>query len=119
MALDGTVITNEKTQIKVIGAEGNALSAEGYLKYFEQRVFSALGVSESQMGRGGAKQDADSMESQAHDTVKHIQRTMAIFLQEHMLNELLLEGGFNPILNVNNICEIENRGNFDYHRAIP
>ena len=99
MALDGTVITNEKTQIKVIGAEGNALSAEGYLKYFEQRVFSALGVSESQMGRGGAKQDADSMESQAHDTVKHIQRTMAIFLQEHMLNELLLEGGFNPILN--------------------
>lgn len=99
MALDGTVITNEKTQIKVIGAEGNALNAEGYLKYFEQRVFSALGVSESQMGRGGAKQDADSMESQAHDTVKHIQRTMAIFLQEYIINELLLEGGFNPIIN--------------------
>lgn len=99
MALDGTVITNEKTQIKVIGAEGSALNAEGYLRYFEQRVFSALGVSESQMGRGGAKQDADSMESQAHDTVKHIQRTMAIFLEEYLINELLLEGGFNPILN--------------------
>ena len=83
MALDGTVITNEKTNIKAIGAEGTALNAEGYLKYFENRVFSALGVSESQMGRGGAKQDADSMESQAHDTVKHIQRTMSIFVQEH------------------------------------
>lgn len=99
MALDGTIITNEKTQIKVVGAEGSALNAEGYLKYFEQRVFSALGVSESQMGRGGAKQDADSMESQAHDTVKHIQRTMSIFLQEYLINELLLEGGFNPIIN--------------------
>lgn len=99
MALDGTVITNEKTNIKAIGAEGTALNAEGYLKYFENRVFSALGVSESQMGRGGAKQDADSMESQAHDTVKHIQRTMSIFVQELMINELLLEGGFNPILN--------------------
>lgn len=99
MALDGTVITNEKTTIKAIGAEGTALNAEGYLKYFENRVFSALGVSESQMGRGGAKQDADSMESQAHDTVKHIQRTMSIFVQEFMINELLLEGGFNPILN--------------------
>ena len=99
MALDGTVITNEKTNIKAIGAEGTALNAEGYLKYFEQRVFSALGVSESQMGRGGAKQDADSMESQAHDTVKHIQRTMSIFIQEFIINELLLEGGFNPILN--------------------
>ena len=99
MAFDGTVITNEKTTIKAIGAEGTALNAEGYLKYFEQRVFSALGVSESQMGRGGAKQDADSMESQAHDTVKHIQRTMSIFIQEYIINELLLEGGFNPILN--------------------
>lgn len=101
MALDGTVITNEKTNIKAIGAEGTALNAEGYLKYFENRVFSALGVSESQMGRGGAKQDADSMESQAHDTVKHIQRTMSIFVQEFIINELLLEGGFNPILNEN------------------
>lgn len=99
MALDGVVVTNEKTQIKVIGAEGSALNAEGYLKYFEQRVFSALGVSESQMGRGGAKADADSMESQAHDTVKHIQRTTSIFIEFGVINELLLEGGFNPLLN--------------------
>lgn len=98
MSLDGTVITNEKTEIKVVGAEGAALNAESYLKYFEQRAFSALGVSESQMGRGGAKQDADSMESQAHDTVKHIQKTMSTFVENYMLNELLLEGGFNPIL---------------------
>lgn len=101
MSLDGTVVTNEKTDIKSIGAQGQAINAEGYLKYFEGRCFTALGVSESQMGRGGSKQDADSMESQAHDTVKHIQRTMSIFVQELMLNELLLEGGFNPILNDN------------------
>lgn len=99
MSLDGSVVTNEKTSIKVIGAEGSALNAESYLKYFEQRVFSALGVSESQMGRGGAKQDADSMESQAHDTVKHIQRMFSIFVENGIINELLLEGGFNPILN--------------------
>lgn len=99
MSLDGTIITNERSEIKVVGAQGNAISAEGYLAYFEHRVFSALGVSESQMGRGGAKQDADSMESQAHDTVKHIQRIMSIFIEEGIINELLLEGGFNPILN--------------------
>lgn len=97
MSLDGTVVTNEKTQIKVIGAEGSAMDATSYLKYFEQRVFSALGVSESQMGRGGAKQDADSMESQAHDTVKHIQRVFAIFVENMIINELLFEGGFDPI----------------------
>lgn len=105
--LDGIVVTNERTAIKAIGAEGSALSAEGYLRYFEERVFSALGVSASQMGRGGAKQDSESMEAQIHDTVKYIQRIMAIFIQEKILNELLLEGGFNPILNEEDIVSYE------------
>ena len=105
--LDGIVVTNERTAIKAIGAEGSALNAEGYLKYFEDRVFSALGVSASQMGRGGAKQDSESMEAQIHDTVKYIQRIMSIFIKEKILNELLFEGGFNPILNEEDIVEYE------------
>jgi hypothetical protein len=48
------------------------------------------------MGRGGAKQDADSMEQQVHDTVKFIQRMLSEFVEKKMLMELLLEGGFNP-----------------------
>lgn len=99
MAMDGMIFTNERTDIKAIGAEGNALDATGYLNYFERRVFTALGVSEAQMGRGGSKQDADSMEAQVHDTVKYIQRTMSTFIENYILNELLLEGGFNPIIN--------------------
>lgn len=105
--LDGIVVTNERTAIKAIGAEGTALNAEGYLRYFEERCFSALGVSASQMGRGGAKQDADSMEAQIHDTVKYIQRILAIFIEEKIINELLLEGGFNPILNEEDIVQYE------------
>lgn len=105
--LDGIVITNERTTIKSIGAEGTALNAEGYLKYFEARVFSALGVSASQMGRGGSKQDADSMEAQVHDTVKYIQRIMSIFIREFILSELLLEGGYNPIINEEDIVNYE------------
>ncbi len=103
MPMDGVIVTNEKTAIKAIGAEGVALDASKYLEYFEKRVFSALGVSESQMGRGGAKQDADSMEAQAHDTVKYIQRVISAFVENYMINELLLEGGFNPITNEDDI----------------
>lgn len=105
MPMDGVIVTNEKTSIKAIGAEGSALDASNYLNYFERRVFTALSVSESQMGRGGAKKDADSMEAQAHDTVKHIQRTLAIFIENTMINEILLEGGFNPIINEDDIVE--------------
>lgn len=103
-SLDGLIITNEKTEIKSIGAEGSALNAQGYLQYFENRVFSALGVSASQMGRGGAKQDADSMEAQIHDTVKYIQRVISAFIENHMIGEILLEGGFD-IFDTNNIVE--------------
>ena len=95
-SLDGVFITNEKTEIKAIGSEGTAINMQPYLNYFEQRVFSALGVSAAQMGRGGAKQDADSMEQQVHDTVKFIQRMISEFVEKKMLMELLLEGGFNP-----------------------
>ena len=93
-SLDGLIITNEKSEIKAIGAEGNALDAKPYLEYFENRAFSALELSASQMGRGGAKQDADSMEAQIHNTVKYIQRIMSIWIENTIINELLLEGGF-------------------------
>ena len=101
MPLDGSVVTNEKTAIKAIGAEGTALNAKDYLDYFEKRVFSALGVSETQMGRGSTGSNADSMESQAHDTIKHIQKVFSSFIENFVINELLLEGGFNTILNEN------------------
>lgn len=107
MAMDGIVFTNERTNIKAIGAEGNALDASNYLAYFEKRVFTALGVSEAQMGRGGAKQDADSMEGQVHDTVKYIQRVLRIFIENMIISELLIEGGFNPILNEKDLVKYE------------
>ncbi len=89
MQSDGIIVTNERTEFNAIGAEGEALDVTGYLSYFEKRVFSALNMSEAMMGRGGAKQDADSMEEQAHDTVKFIQKTIATFMEDNLFTELL------------------------------
>lgn len=105
MAMDGVVITSERTNIKVIGAEGEAIDAKDYLAYMEKRVFSGLGTSESQMGRGGAKQDADSMEAQQHSAVKYIQRTFATFVKDGMFTELLMEGGYQPLTNPDDSVE--------------
>lgn len=100
---DGLIITNEKVEFKNLGANNVALNAEPYLSYFEKRVFSALYLSTSMMGRGGVKQDADSMEEQVHDAVKYFQKSISNFIQNNLFNELLLEGGFNPILNEGDI----------------
>lgn len=107
MAPDGVLVTNERTSFVAIGAEGEALDATGYLSYFEKRVFAALNMSEAMMGRGGSKQDADSMEGQVHDTVKFVQHIMTIFIENCLINELLLEGGYNPIINEQDIVNFK------------
>jgi len=100
LADDGILITNERTKFNVIGAEGHAIDLAPYLKYYEARVFSAISLSAAQAGRGGAKQDADSMEEQTHDTVKFFQRAITTFMENFVILELLLEGGYDPITNV-------------------
>lgn len=99
MPMDGIIVTNERTQFLAIGAEGKAIDLSPYLSYYEKRVFTGLNVSEAMMGRGGSKQDADSMEGLMHDTVKHYQIIIKAFLEKQLINEILLEGGFNPIFN--------------------
>lgn len=104
---DGLLVTNERTQVLSIGAEGEALDITKYLDYFERRVFTALNCSASMMGRGGAKQDAESMEEQEHDTVKFYQRQIATFIENEMFREMLLEGGFDPIGNADDIVRFK------------
>lgn len=105
--MDGILITNERAQIKAVGAEGTALDVSTYLGYYENRVFTAINVSQAMMGRGGSKQDADSMEEQVHNTVKDNQVMFGFQFKDEIINELLLEGGFNPIVSEDDIVELE------------
>jgi len=104
---DGVIITNERTHIDSIGADGEAMDITKYMQYCESRVFTALNVTASTMGRGGAKQDADSMEEQEHNTVKFYQRQIATFIEDQMFTEMLLEGGYNPVYNEQDIVRFK------------
>lgn len=104
LANDGLLVTNERTEFISIGAQGAALDTSKYLEYWRKRVLAALHLSEAQVGSGGAKQDADSMEEQAHDLVKWYQHALQTFIEDKILNELLIEGGYNPYMNEQDIC---------------
>lgn len=95
--MDGIYVSTERAEFKAVGAEGSAIDAKGYLEYFENRVFSVLNMSQATMGRGGSKQDADSMEEQAHNKIKNDQALFSAQFEAGIINELLLEGGFDPI----------------------
>ncbi len=104
LANDGLLVTNERTEFISIGAQGAALDTSKYLEYWRKRVLASLHLSEAQVGSGGAKQDADSMEEQAHDLVKWYQHAIQTFVEEKIINELLIEGGYNPYMNEQDIC---------------
>ena len=52
MPTEGSIVTPERHDIKVLGADGKAMDAEKYLKYFEKRVLAGLGMSDVALGRG-------------------------------------------------------------------
>jgi hypothetical protein len=100
---DGIYVTNERSEFKAVALDGATLDASSYLTYFENRVFSVLNMSQAMMGRGGSKQDADSMEEQMHNKIKNDQNLFAVQFRNEIINELLLEGGFDPISNENDV----------------
>ncbi len=102
MELEGGLVTTERVNIEPVALD-QVIDAYSYLLYFERRVFTGLGVSESQMGRGAtsARATAENMTDQIIDSVKALQRIQEAFLNELVIKELLLEGGFDPLLNPN------------------
>ena len=51
------------------------------------------------MGRGGGQSSADNTEALMHDEVRAFQNVITNFIEKYLFTELLLEGGFNPLLN--------------------
>lgn len=100
MDLEAGLVTSERVNIKPI-ANDQIIDANPYLKYFEQRVFTGLGVSELMMGRGNTanRSTGDNLSGEFTDRVKAYQKVFSIFVQQFIIKELLMEGGFDPILN--------------------
>jgi hypothetical protein len=99
MAPDGFIITPPGHKITVIGAESHALRAEGYLKIMRQRIYAGLGLTGLQMGEATTVStgSADAVRSFMYDRVKFYQLILSYALTTYMLNELLFEGGFDPL----------------------
>lgn len=101
---DGILVTSERVNIDTVN-NSVSINIEPYLRYLEQRVFSALNSSESSMGRDSTATNIDSMEAQQYSDAKYKQHILSIMLENFIINELLIEGGFNPIINEKDIVK--------------
>ena len=100
MDLQGGLVTTNRIEVKPIASD-KVIDAQPYLSYLERRVFSGMGVPAIMFGRGDTanRSTGDNMTSEMSDRIKAIQRTVECTFNDFVIKELLLEGGYDPVLN--------------------
>ena len=95
--VQGMFIIPGDQQINIKGAP-TPVTAIDYLKYFEQRAFTGLGTSDTQMGRSAtsSRSAAGNMTNEFFDRVRGYHRDFEAFFTCSIIYEMLMEGGFDP-----------------------
>lgn len=112
MDIEGGIVTTSRVVIKPIASD-QVINAEPYLKYLEERVFTGLGVPAIMFGRGNTanRSTGDNMTSEMADRIEAIQTTIEMFINTFIIKELLMEGGYDPVLNPDQNVEFKFKDN--------
>lgn len=108
MDVEGGLVTTERVNIKPIASD-KVIDAEPYLKYMEARVFTGMGIPEIMFGRGNTanRSTGDNMTSEMADRIRAICRVIEMFFNSFVTKELLMEGGYDPVLNPDQAVEFK------------
>jgi len=99
---EGGLILPFRHDVEVVGSANEALDASAYLDHFKERVAIGLGVSPHHLGmsmNGGNRSVTERLDTALYDKIKHFQKQFAEMVRVNILNELLFEGGFDPLIN--------------------
>lgn len=112
MDVESSLVTSNRVEIKAIAAD-QVIDASPYLAYMENRVFSGMGIPAIMFGRGDTanRSTGDNMTSEMSDRIKAIQKTIEAIVNDNMIKELLLEGGYDPLLNPDDAVYFEFKEN--------
>ena len=99
---EGGLILPFRHDVEVIGSQGVALDASQYLNHFKERVAVGLGVAPHHLGmsmNGGNRSVTERLDVALYDRIKQMQKLFSEMIRLNIFNELLFEGGFDPISN--------------------
>lgn len=96
MAQEGFVVTSERHEIEVVGAQGEKLDLQPYIDHIELRVLAGLRLSEIDIGRGDTanRGTAKVISQNLIDECTEIQQVISEIVTFKLFDEILMEGGF-------------------------
>jgi hypothetical protein len=101
LRVEGGLILPERHDVDVIGGGEHVLDADPYLKNMKERVANGLGMFPLHLGMmslgAGSSAVADRMDIALYDRVKEYQSYFADQVRLFIFNELLYEGGYDPM----------------------
>lgn len=108
MDVEGGIVTTERVTITPIASD-KVIDAEPYLRYMEDRVFSGMGIPAIMWGRGDTanRSTGDNMTSEMADRIRAITKIIEMFFNAFVVKELLMEGGYDPVLNPDQVAELK------------
>lgn len=98
MLSEGLAVTSHRYQVEAINTHSATLDVIPYLEYFKLRITTGMGHSLVSIGESGqsSKATAEVLNESVTDMAKRFQKTLQEFITNQIFNELLVEGGFNP-----------------------
>ena len=102
MRSEGGLILPHRHDIDVVNSGNAGLNASPYIDHFKERVAVGLGLAPHHLGmmmNGGNRSVTDRLDTALYDKIKQYQKIFSDMVRVHIFNELLLEGGFDPITN--------------------
>lgn len=97
---EGGLVLPYRHDIDIIGSEGKTLEIQPFLNHMKERVAVGLGVFPHHLGMvsfPGNKDLTDRLDIALYDRVKEYQRYFAECFRMFVLDELLREGGYDPM----------------------
>ena len=96
MEPEGHLFTSYRHEIVVVGAQQKAIDLRPYVDYWEARVLAGLNLSTIDIGRGDTanRSTAETISKGLADRCAEYQKEFALLFNFHILDELLIEGGF-------------------------
>ena len=98
MPSGGIYVSDHRHEITTVGSEGEALRIDYYIQHFKNRVFASLGTSAIDMGEGNTsnKGTASTLSKGMLMDIEATAIQAKSFLEFYVIQELLLEGGYDP-----------------------